>query len=250
MSIIGIDLDSDSLKIAKISKSNELKYYKSFELTSLNAVKRLDIDLTKSIISAGLDSSEVILKIIPFNLKKIFIKKALEFQCKNSLSLNTKSMHFCSTYNKDKNIAAHFITTKEVLTKRIKRDNHLGLDPDHITYAPIALIRFAKFYDENFKEGIIINFSKTKVVIVLFKDFFIEKSYQIKIDLSKSTDYKSLEIEIFSIVNFLDSSLNKRILFTGDINFISFNDHFSKYLDRQIINNFFGPVVKYPVFLR
>ena len=237
MSIIGIDLDADTLKLAKISKSNKLLTYKNYELVGSNVVKQLDIDFSKEIISTGLSPSEIIIRTNSFSFKnRLFLKKALDFQSQNITSLNPKSMQYSSVYFPKKQIAKHFITTKDVLLKHINKLKHFSLSPDHITSQALALCRFAKYYDPSFKDGFIINFSKTKVSLILMKDYFVEKSHLIKIEQTKPIDYKFIENEITNLIFFLDNEKQHKTLFTGNIDQNIIDNIFTSYLDKIITN--------------
>jgi len=190
MQAVGIDLDGETINLAILDDNKDLIDVKSFNSKALNGSKDVKPLYTsskeKTLVSTGLDLQDVLIKNVPFSVKKsFFLKKAVSFQNDLITTIDPAKTISVPTYIKDRSILKFFITTKELLTKHLSRFSHLSIDPDFVTCQSVALCRFSNHYFNNNKTALLVHIGQNKTSCVFMKDSTAEKTFNIKIGSSK-----------------------------------------------------------------
>ncbi|NGX48426.1 MAG: hypothetical protein K940chlam5_00011 [Candidatus Anoxychlamydiales bacterium] len=189
MKAIGIDLDSDVIHLSIMSKNKDLISIKSLDISDIpnSDVKKLYISNKDNfLITSALDGSDVLIKSADFNVKNsFFIKKAIKFHEDSISTLDTDKIVISTINLKNESKLKFFITTKELLSKHLSRLKHINIDPDRVTSASQALIRFINFYFKDINSSFLVHVAKSKTTCILMKDNQPIKTYSIKIGTNK-----------------------------------------------------------------
>lgn len=283
MKAIGIDLDSDIINLSIMSKNKDLISIKSLDISDIpnSDVKKLYMSNKDNfLITSALDASDVMIKSVDFNLKNsFFLEKAIKFH-EESITTLDKDKVITSTINlKKESKLKIFITTKEMLIKHLSRLKHINIDPDRVTSASQALIRFVNFYFKDIRNSFLVHISKSKTTCILMKDSLPVKTYSIKIGTNKLIDAnenekisKNLQIDVLKLssksklknhLNHLKKEIEKSFIYfcksseekypliiTGDINsFLNISEFLQNDKVTQIIKNpFLEKKVEYKKF--
>lgn len=182
---VGIDLDSEIINIAILNKHKEIidiKYFDEKEINDLTDVNPLYISKNqKMAITSGLEIQDVLIKNIPFNIKKTFLfKKAIKFQNEFITQIDPSKTVSASIFLKNESQLKFFITTKDLLTKHLNRLNNFKIDPDYISCCGMALCRFASYFFKETKNAFLVHIGLNKTSCVFMKNAVPDKMYSIK----------------------------------------------------------------------
>ena len=189
MKAIGIDLDSDVIKLCIMSKNKDLISMKSLDVRDIpnSDVKKIYMPYKDTfLITSALDASDVMIKGTDFHVKNsFFIKKAIKFHEESITTLDADKIITATINLKNESKLKIFITTKELLIKHLSSLKHINIDPDRVTSISQALIRFVNFYFKDIKNSFLVHISKSKTTCILMKDNQPIKTYSIKIGTNK-----------------------------------------------------------------
>lgn len=166
MQILGIHIDRPFLRAALIEKkgrSAEILYLKSPILGEPENVKLLYTPAFKGKIVSALPARNLMARFLEVKIRnRSHLEKIVAFQSEATSYLNPadiQSVPYILRQEKEKAHVLQFTTLKESIREHIQELAKIKFDPDCVTAAPIALIRYLKWKVPNIRDAFLVDLS-------------------------------------------------------------------------------------------
>ncbi len=177
MKVLGLYLEGDTVSFAVIQRKR-----KKILLHEVGSCSVKDSGFIKKNYQAGkiggsLPASFLLIKQAQFPLtRRSILAKAISMQAETLSSMESKDFFYLTKekISKEKVKVTYLFTKKTHIEQLLLTWKHAGFDPDTLSAAPQALIRFCKSLFSELKDAFILHLGKEETTLVLMKNHLLE----------------------------------------------------------------------------